>query len=67
MSATPPYGTMTNDTFLRHWTVGQSESGVRLNSNRKLARSTLHDLPSGATVRPPVQQVNQTKRYGKVH
>ena len=52
---------------LQHWTVGQSESGVRLNSNRKLARSTLHDLPSGATVRPPVQQVNQTKRYGKVH
>ena len=41
--------------------------GVRLNSNRKLSRSTLHDLPSGATVRPPVQQVNQTKRYGKVH
>ena len=40
---------------------------LRLNSNRKLSRSTLHDLPSGATVWPPVQQVNETKRYGKVH
>jgi hypothetical protein len=36
---------------------------VRLNSNRKLSRSTLHDLPSGATVWPPVQQVNQTTEY----
>ena len=40
---------------------------LRLNSDRKLSGSRLHDLPSEATVWPPVQQVNETKRYGKVH